>query len=65
MSRRINAEWSRRMVKAIDEKQRDLQEGMITEVGGRRRAITGEERRLWHGVVDRMERQLENKRQPQ
>ena len=54
-------DWTRRMVDAIDEKHRELREGRITELSGRRRARSGEERRLWSNVVNDMEKKLKGR----
>jgi hypothetical protein len=65
MPRKTNEEWSRRIVDAIDEKNRELGEGKLTELSGRRRAITADERRVWHNVIDRMEKQLKDRQNRQ
>ena len=65
MPQKTNEEWSRRIIEAIDEKNRDLREGQVTELCGRRRAITGEERRLWQHLIGQMEKQLKEKQKRQ
>ena len=65
MPPRTNQEWSRRIVDAIDAKNRDLREGQITELCGRRRAITREEQRLWQNLIEGMEKQLKHKQKRQ
>ena len=61
MPRKTYEDWTRRMVDAIDEKHRELREGRITELSGRRRAMSGEERRLWSNVVNDMEKKLKGR----
>jgi len=62
MPRKTNGEWSRRIVEAIDDKHRDLEEGKLTELTGRRRAITEDERHIWHTVINRMKKRLNDER---
>jgi hypothetical protein len=58
MPRKRNQEWSRHLRDAIDEKDRDLREGRLTELTGQRRAITSAERLVWRSVIDSMKKQL-------